>query len=51
MNTLLELIPEALELIRLLYVGDYGGAERRAKALAQAVALKAATRAAAKVGP
>jgi hypothetical protein len=51
MNTLLELIPEALELVKLLFAGDYAAAERRSKALAQSIALKATTRAAAKVKP
>ncbi len=51
MNELLALVPDALELARLLFAGDYDKAERKAKALAQSVALKKATREAAKVKP
>ena len=51
MNTLLALVPEALELVRLLWDGNYDEAEHRAKALAQSIALKKATRQAAKVKP
>lgn len=47
-SDLLQLIPAALELVRLLHAGDYDKAERKAKALAQAIALKKATRAAAR---
>lgn len=46
---LLPLVPLALELLKLLRAGDADGAQRKAKAIAQAIALKQRTRAAAKV--
>jgi hypothetical protein len=48
MNDLLKLVPLALELVQLLTSGDADKAERKAKALAQAIALKKLARAAAK---
>ncbi len=50
-NELLSLVPEALELVRLLWDGNYNEAEHRAKALAQSITLKKTTREAAKVKP
>lgn len=44
---LLPLVPTALELVKLLQAGDRDGAARKAKALAQSLALKKVTRAAA----
>jgi hypothetical protein len=43
-NELLQLVPAALELVKLLTAGDVAKAERKAKALAQAIALKKAAR-------
>ena len=47
-SELLGLIPAALELVDLLRKGQHDKAERKAKAIAQAIGLKKATRAAAK---
>lgn len=47
-SDLLSLVPAALELVKLLTAGEADKAERKAKALAQAIALKKATREAAK---
>jgi hypothetical protein len=45
---LLELVPAALELVKLLTRGEAEKAERKAKALAQAIALKKLAREVAK---
>lgn len=45
---LLPLVPVALDLVQMLRDGDVAGAEQKTKALAQGIALKKATRAAAK---
>ena len=50
-SELLALVPDAEQLLELLLGGKVDEAEQRAKALAQALALKKATREAAKVGP
>jgi hypothetical protein len=47
-SELLSLVPAALELVKLLRAGEVDQAERKAKALAQAIGLKKATRAVAK---
>lgn len=44
MTWLLDLVPAALELVKLLTQGEAGKAERKAKALAQALLLKQAAR-------
>ncbi len=44
MKELLQLVPAALELVKLLTAGDAARAERKAKALAQAIALKKGAR-------
>ncbi len=46
-SELLSLVPMALDLVKLLYAGDYDKAERKAKAIAQGIAIKKSTRAAA----
>lgn len=45
---LLPLVPAALELVKLLRAGEVDKAERKAKALAQAIGLKRGTRAVAR---
>ncbi len=45
MNELLKLVPAALELVKLLTNGEVDKAERKARALAQALALKKGARA------
>ena len=47
-SDLVSLVPTALELVKMLRAGDVAGAEQKTKALAQGIALKKATRAAAK---
>ncbi len=47
-TNLLGLVPAALELVKLLTNGDAEKAERKAKALAQAIALKKLARETAK---
>lgn len=47
-SDLLSLIPAALELVKLLHAGEVEKAERKAKALTQAIGLKRLTREAAK---
>ncbi len=47
-TNLLGLVPAALELVKLLTNGDAEKAERKAKALAQAIALKKLARESAK---
>lgn len=46
--SLLEFVPAALELVKLLVDGQADAAERKAKAIGQAIALKKLTREAAK---
>lgn len=48
MNGLLPLVPAALEIVKALTAGDGEKAAQKTKALGQAIALKVATRAAAK---
>lgn len=48
MNELLALVPTALEIVKALTAGDADKAALKTKALGQALALKQATRAAAK---
>jgi hypothetical protein len=49
-SDLLALVPTALDIVRLLHAGDEAKAERKARVLAETIALKRATRAAAKAG-